>query len=138
MEGYVKRQSILHEPVKQLNKTYANVNVVREAASRLRVKEPVRISDSIRADLRVWPSILHPLLRSRNVDDTINHSMSYMNALRTKLLRQRVGKCSKCPLPSGEAGHLRIALHRSCGTCEDQSRCVLFVCGFEQVWQRCL
>ena len=99
---------------------------------------PVRVGDGISTDLSIRPSILHPVLSSRNINHPINDRMCNVHPLWSKLLAQAVRERSKRKLAGREGRHHGIALDRRGGTGEDKGGRMLAIDAFEEEWKSCL
>ena len=66
----------------------SDIDFVREGAAGLRMQMPIRIRNPIRADFCVWASVLHPFLRSGDVNHPVDDCMRHVYALWTEFLAQ--------------------------------------------------
>jgi hypothetical protein len=58
-----------------------NVNLPDPSASGLCMQIPITIRNSIGTNLRIWSQILQPLLRPRDINHSIDNSMTDMHTL---------------------------------------------------------
>ena len=84
------------------------------------MQRPIRLSNIIGANLALGRHVLQPLLSPRNINNTINNSVSDMHALRREFPRDRIAQRAQRPLAAGESGHLRVGFDARCRAGEDQ------------------
>lgn len=81
---------------------------------------PIRLRNIFRANLTLRRHVLQPLLRSRDVNDTIDDGVGDVHSLGSELFGYRGGEGAESPFAAGEGGHLGVGFHAGGGAGENE------------------
>lgn len=82
---------------------------------------PIRLRNIFRANLTLRRHVLQPLLRSRDVNDTIDDGVGDVHSLWSEFFRDRGAEGAEGPFAAGERGHLGVGFDAGGGAGEDES-----------------